>query len=172
MTELIKFFFNISILKANPQDLPSSSFLMMMTVGAYGLLSFMISLLELSIGQAMISAFADTLLLTALAYISLWIISTPERRTQTITALAGTGVILQFIAWPILLWISSINDTDSLLNHIPQWALLLLVIWNILMIAHILRHALTVALPITFGISVLYVYFSIRIASILFIAAG
>jgi hypothetical protein len=172
MTALIHFFFNISILRAKPQSLPASPFLMISTLTAYGLISLLISLIELPVIQAFFSALVDTALLVTLAFISLWIIDTPERRLQTITALAGTGSLLQLIAWPILLWLSSVGEADnSTLLYIPRWGLLLLVIWNILVIAHILRHALSVSLPITFGISVLYMYFAIRIANILFIAA-
>jgi len=138
----------------------------------YSLMSFLISLIELPIIQAFFSAFVDTTLLVTLAFISLWINDTPERRLQTITALAGAGSLLQLVAWPILFWLSSAGEVDnSTLLFIPRWALLLLVLWNILVIAHILRHALSVSLPITFGISVLYMYFAIRIANILFIAA-
>lgn len=175
MTALIQFFFNISILRAKPQDLPSSSFLMITTVATYSLFSLMISAIELRLSSALLSAFADTALLISLAYVSLWIIGAPERRVKIITALAGTGSLLQLIAWPILFWLSSAGetpvDTQSVMLFFPRSALLLLVIWNILVIAHILRHALAVALPITFIISVLYMYFTIQIANILFIAA-
>ncbi len=173
MITLIRFFFDIATLRANPQDLAASSFMMMATTAAYCFLSFTISLIELSFLKAAVSALVDTGLLVALAVISLWIADSLERRIQTITALAGAGALLQLIAWPILFWLSrSAEATDNALLFIPRWGLLLLVIWNVLVIAHILRHALSVALPITFGISVLYIYFSIRIANMIFLAPG
>lgn len=172
MTELLKLFFKISLLKANPQDVPPSSFLMMLSIAVYGLLSLIISTIELPIAKAIFSALIDTGLLFALASVSLWIIGASERKAQTVTALAGTGSIVQIIAMPIMLWLSQIGEADASLLFLPRWALLLLVIWNITIIAHILRHALSLAFPIAIGIAVLYVYFTIRVASILFIAAG
>lgn len=172
MTALIKLFLDICFFKANPQDIPASRFLATGAVILYAALSLLISIIELPPGNAILSAFTDTAILVALGGVSLWIIGKQERSSQTITALAGTGVILQLIAWPVLFWLSGFDDPNSGYLAFPRWGLLLLVLWNVMIIAHILRHALSVALPIAIGISVLYMYFTIRIASILFAAAG
>jgi len=173
MNTLVRFFFNITILRANPQDLTASPFMMLATLATYCFLSFTISIIELPFLRATVSALVDTALLALFAFVCLWITDRPERRSQTITALAGTGALLQVIAWPILYWLSSsVDASQSTLIFIPRWTLLLLVIWNVLVIAHILRHALSVMISITFGISVLYMYFSIRIANMIFLAPG
>ena len=171
MPILLNLFIDICCFKANPQDIPSSKFLALMMALLYGVLSLSISLIELPLAQSFFSALVDTTLLIALGLVSLWITGKPERREQTVAALTGTGALLQIIAWPILFWLSQTSDSQSTLLMIPRWGLLILVIWNIVIIGHILRHALSVALPITVGISVLYMYFTIRIASILFVAA-
>jgi len=171
MNTLVQFFFNIALLKANPQDLNASPFMMFVTATVYCFFSFTISLIELSFLHALVSALVDTGLLVLFAMACLWITDKPERRIQTITALTGTGALLQIIAWPILYWLSTdVAAADSAFIFIPRWSLLLLVIWNVLVIAHILRHALSVNIPITFGISVLFMYFSIRIANMIFLA--
>lgn len=172
MTKLFKLFFDIALLRAAPQDIPSSTFLSISSVVLYALLSATISAIELPLPNAILSALVDTGLLIALAHVSLSIAGASERKTQTVTALAGTGALVQLLAWPTFFWLSHTEEAKSALLFIPQWALLLLVLWNIVIIAHILRHALSLSLPMTIGISVLYTYFSIRMASILFIAAS
>lgn len=171
MLVLLNLFFNICRLRANPQDIPSSTFLMVLALLSYGLFSLLISIIEIPIGNAILSSSVDTLLLMGLAIVSLWIRNLPERKTQTITALAGTGTLLQLVAWPILFWLSQDNDTLSEFSLL-RWILLILVFWNVVVIAHILRHALSVTYTIGAGIALLYVYLSIRIADILFIAAS
>ena len=172
MIILLKLFFNICRFRAAPQDIPASIFLKIVTVITYGLTSMAISLLEMPVGNALLSALVDTLMLIGLAQASLWIRNYPERKTQTICALAGTGTLLQLMAWPILIWLSQNDATLSTIASPPRWILLFLVIWNLAIIAHILRHALSLTFPIAAGISLLYVYLSIRVASILFIAAS
>lgn len=171
MSKLLNLFVDICCFKAKPQDIPSSRFLALITILFYTVLSLSISLIELPLAQSFFSALVDTTLLVALGLVSLWITGKPERRAQTVAALTGTGALLQIIAWPILFWLSNTSDPQSSMLMIPRWSLLVLVIWNIVIIGHILRHALSVVLPITIGISVLYMYFTIRIASILFVAA-
>lgn len=170
MIILLKLFFNICLFRAAPQDIPASNFLKIITVITYGLLSMGISLLEMPVGNAVLSALVDTLMLVGLAQASLWIRNFPERKTQTISALAGTGALLQLLAWPILNWLFQ-NDAAEFATPL-RWIYLFLVLWDLAIIAHILRHALSLTFPITAGISVLYVFLSYRVANILYIAAS
>jgi hypothetical protein len=170
MIILLKLFFNICLFRAAPQDIPTSTFLKTITVITYGLSSMGISLLEMPVGNAVLPALVDTLMLVGLAQASLWIRNFPERKTQTISALAGTGTLVQLMAWPMLNWLFQ-NDVAQFASPL-RWIYLFLVLWNLAIIAHILRHALSLTFPIATGIAVLYVFLSYRVANILFIAAS
>ena len=130
-------------------------------------MGFAVSSLSQSLVQAMVASLIDTAMLVGLALAGLWVRSFKDRTTQTITALAGTGAIIGLIGYPIMIYLHSLG-TDE-----PTFAglfLLLLIVWNVMVIGHILRHALSLPYWAGIGISVFYMYTSIRIMSALFIA--
>ncbi len=169
MNALLKVFIDLCRLKAAPQDLPCSRFLMMLTITAYLLLGLGISLMEQSPGLALLSAGVDTGLMIGLAYLGLWIKSAVERLMQTITALCGTGAIFDLMSWPLVGLLQQARETDpSSLGLL----LILFFIWIIVVIGNILRHALEMPLWLGIGISLLYVYTSLRVMVALQIAGG
>jgi len=141
MTALLQLFINLCRLRSTPQDLPTSHFLMMLTAAGYFLVGLAVSLLEP----------VDTLMLAALAWLSLWIIGKTPRFTQTYTALAGTGVLFGLLGWPLITFLQGLPEGQG-----SSLSLLLLglIIWNIMVIGHILRHALGIMMRV---MSALYI---------------
>ena len=167
MTALLQLFINLCRLRSTPQDLPTSHFLMMLTAAGYFLVGLAVSLLEQSLGLAILSAAVDTLMLAALAWLSLWIIGKTPRFTQTYTALAGTGVLFGLVGWPLITFLQGLPEGQG-----SSLSLLLLglVIWNIMVIGHILRHALGIMMWAASSVALFYMYLSIRVMSALYIA--
>jgi len=167
MNALIILTFNIMRLRAAPQDLPHSRFLMLLCIGAYLLMGLVIAALDQTFGLALLSAGVDTLLLVGLAWLALWIRGYQSRMTQTVTAFAATGTLFEFIGWPLVAYLqqTSADDPSSL-----SLLLLVLIIWNISVIGHILRHAVDVSIWVGTGIALLYIYTSIRVMVALQIA--
>ncbi len=167
MNALVILIFNIIRLRAAPQDLPHSRFLMLLCIGSYLLMGLVIASLDQTFGLALLSASIDTLLLVGLAWLALWIRGFRGRIIQTVTAFAATGTLFEFISWPLVIYLqqTSADDPSSL-----SILLLALVIWNISVIGHILRHAVDVPMWIGTGIALLYIYTSIRVMIALQIA--
>ncbi len=167
MNALIILIFNIMRLRAAPQDLPHSRFLMLLCIGAYLLMGVVIAALDQTFGLALLSAGIDTLLLIGLAWLALWIRGYQGRIIQTVTAFAATGTLFEFMGWPLVAYLqqTSADDPSSL-----SILLLVLVIWNISVIGHILRHSVDVPMWIGTGIALLYIYTSIRVMVALQIA--
>ena len=168
MIALLKVFIDLCRLKAAPQDLPYSQFLMMLTIAAYLLLGLGISLMEQSPGLALLSAGVDTGLMIGLAYLALRTKNVGERFVQTTTALCGTGAIFELASWPLVGILQAGDDSTSSLSLL----LLLFFVWIIAVIGNILRHALEMPLWLGIGISLLYVYTSLRVMLALQIASG
>lgn len=169
MNALLNVFIDLCRLKAAPQDLPYSQFLMALTIAAYLLLGLGISSMEQSLGLALLSAGVDTGLMIGLAYLGLWIKSAKERLVQTTTALCGTGAIFEFISWPLVGLLQQASDDSP--NSLGL-LLILFFVWIIAVIGNILRHALEMPLWLGIGISLLYVYTSLRVMVALQIASG
>jgi len=137
-------FINLCLLRANPQDLPAASTLTVMALLAYTLVSVGLSFSDLGLGRAALWAVLDTGVLAILTHSALLLRRFPERFYQTLTALMGSGALLGLLAWPIV----------ALQNVTAQ---LIMLVWNLAVVAHILRHALSV--PLALGIIVSLGYF-------------
>ncbi len=133
-------FFDICRLRLKPQDLPHSNALLGVTLLAYTILSVLLSLLQFSAQEALLSALVDTCLLVILISSLLFFTNHSTRITQTLTALAGTNCILGIISFPLMLWFGFSEGGMS----IPILLLLTLIVWNMFIYAHIIHHALTV----------------------------
>ncbi len=145
MTALLTLFFNLCLLRAKPQDLPASGLLL----GAYFLTGLMIALTEQSVGYSLLAALADSAVLALLTHTVLLLRKRPGRLPQTLAALAGTGAVIQLIAWPLL---------ASPVLLIP------LLIWSLTINAHILRHALEISLGLAILISLGFLLMSATVA--------
>ncbi len=167
MTTLLLLFIDLCRLRSTPQDLPCSHFLMMLTAASYFAIGLAMSLLELPLGMAILSATVDTLMLAALAWFSLWITGKTPRFTQTYTALAGIGILFGLVAWPLLTFLQGLPEGQS--SSLPL-LLLGLVIWNIMVIGHILHRALGITMWAASGVALFYMYLSLRVMSTLYIA--
>jgi hypothetical protein len=117
---------------------------------------------------AIASVVIDTALMLALAYAGLWVRTFENRTTQTITALAGTGILFGIFAAPIM-YLISYNTSDEV--SIASFVFLILVMWQISVIGHIMRHALSIPFWAGFGISLFYIYTSFRVMSFLVVVS-
>ena len=85
----------------------------------------------------------DTSLLILLTHSLLYIVHYSARVNKTLTALAGTNSILGILSIPLLFWLKQLNLQPGEVA-LPELLLLGLIVWNIVVYAHILRHALEV----------------------------
>ena len=146
--KLLKTFINLCLLRANPQDLPAAPVLTVGALLAYMLVSVGLSAPDLGLGRAASWAVLDTLVLAILTHSALLIRRFPERLYQTLTALMGSSALLGLAAWPL------INSQNTVLQ-------IVLLLWNLAVVAHILRHALSV--PLALGFIVSFGYFTLEL---------
>ena len=171
MKKLIEQFWSICLLRTAPQDLPASVTLTSLTVILYMATSFMMAAPQLPLGSSALAAFIDTLLMSSMSYIMLWARLMPDRWRQTLTALAGSGTLLGAIAIPLVYWEAQAGGSSQA-ALMPQMLLLAMLLWNLAVIAHVLRHALSIAMVLGALLSTFYLYISIRIIRTLFFAVS
>src|SRR3989344_4139449 len=115
----LKIFLGICLLRANPQDLPTSNRLMLAALIAYGLADVIGVLDMLSLGSAALAAAVDTLLLIVATHLALRWRHAENRFPQTLSALAGCGALLSLpagVAVSLLYIILSMGVTGLLVN--------------------------------------------------------
>ena len=67
------------------------------------------------------------------------------RLPQTLTALAGTGILFTVLALPAMVSLDNLNSSGGDAS-VPALLLLVLIFWNLAVIVHIMRQALVVPL--------------------------
>lgn len=170
MTQLIQIFWEICLLRKGPQDLPASHVLLGLSLVAYGTVSVVIAHTILAkLPMAILAAAVDTFLLAILSRVLLWARLLSNRWNQTCTALAGTGCIFEIALWPINVWQHAIGNTEPTFS-LPLVLVLTVLVWNVAVIAHILRHALSTSLFNGALLAVVYTYSTISVFRSLFIS--
>jgi len=168
MKLLLQRFIDICLLRAGPQDLPASTVLLILALTAYCTAGLLLSLVNTSLANAVLLVVIDALLLAGLAYLILWIRMFTVRFRQALTALAGSGAILEFTVWPVVYWqqLSATTDGPGLL--VASLLLWVWLFWNIAVVGHILRHTLSTSFFNGVLLSLLYMFISISVIRSLF----
>lgn len=171
MPQLIRLFYRLCILRSNPQDFPPSRVLEALCIFTYACISVSVGIsLELGTGLALFRGLVKTLLLLGLGFAGLWVVDKPSRRCQTTIALTGSGAAFSLVAWPLWVTLNQLAVDATLARLLVIIALCVLVVWSLVVIAHILRQALAVSHAVAGGITLLYAIFSIKVT--LFIIKG
>ena len=141
-------FLNICLLRANPQDLPTSTSLLILALLAHFAVEMLTAFGKVPLWNAFFSSAASTLLLVAVIHTALLLRNLQVRVKQTLTALAGCGAGLILLAFLAI----------SLLHtQLPLWLVgLPFLIWLLVVYGHILRHAFSISFGLAIAVSVLY----------------
>ncbi|HFD91658.1 MAG TPA: hypothetical protein ENJ22_00030 [Gammaproteobacteria bacterium] len=165
-------FFDICLLRAGPQDLPSSTLLLGLALLLYFVIGVLLTVISVSLVEAVVLVVADIALLGGLVYVLLWANNLLDRLIRVWTALLGSGAFFETLALPLLAWqqqimdnaqseVISLNETGVVVSSLLLW---LVLFWNLIVIGHILRHALSTLLPIGIALSVAYMFISITLS--------
>lgn len=148
---------NISLLRANPQDLPTSTIPTVVAVVLYYVVDIITALAWTSFEYAAVAAAVDTLLLGALTYSTLKLRRHGERFLQTLTALAGCGAILGIVTTAFSAVVP--GGASSLYVSLPA------LFWLLAVYGHILRHALEVPYMAGIAATAIYLFLSLIVVS-------
>lgn len=159
MKDLIKLFVNISLLKSKPQDLPTSEFfaVLLAVINLVGG-ALVVSKSFGSLTAAFQAQLLDVVLVALLIKAALQLTGKSARFYQTISALYGTGILINLVSVPLMIMTPEVSAQGEAAQGGP-WALfyLILVFWTIAIGAHILRH--TFEIPFALGVAFSVSYF-------------
>ena len=167
MFHLIKMFWDICAVKTGPQDLPTSNFLLGLVLLAYFVTGTVVAAIQWPFSQAVLAAVLDTAFLALLSRVLLWTRMLSGRFVQTLTALAGCGALMTVIATPLVLWQTWVGVTDANAPTLPSWLLMIWMVWNVVVVGHIIRHALSTVLPLGIGLAAVYAYITFELMRII-----
>lgn len=159
MAALIKPFLDICLLNANPQDLPASQALLVIALLAYGFLGLILALPMYGLRSSLLQVGVELLMLMGYTKLVLQWRAHGERYTQTLSALAGSGAILEVVAIPLAYSIYESSSGGRPTDAFTLLVYLLLVGWLLLVYGHVFRHALESRLWV--GVVVGFVYIAL-----------
>lgn len=154
-------FLQICLLRQGPQDLPSSGILLGIALTAHTVTAILLSNISLNVLGAVLAGLLDTVLLVALTATLLYVQRRGARILQTVTALAGTGAVVTFVALPVSGWLHG-ADPSAGEGGFALLLLLILTAWSLAVAAHIFRHALSV--PYFVGLILAMVFYGISVS--------
>jgi len=164
MQALVRFFWEMFLLRRRPQDLPASTpltvllLLVNLVVGTVGS-----GQMFESAATALSANVLDAALLAVLLGIALQLRGHLERWQQTYACFLGIGALvgLAMLLYRLPLNLLALDELVDTLN-------LILVIWAHVVLGHVLRHAIQVPLGLGVVVAFVYTLFSLRIVSYYF----
>jgi len=154
MGQILLAFIDICRLRSTPQDLPGSNFLLLVALA--GMLSVNAAAAVICDKKAMLLEFAVLIIFTAGV---LTLAGRQNRFVQTLTALAGTDAIINFLYLPIGYW--NLLEQAGVHTGTPQFIGLIMFIWNTIVLSHIFRHALSSWFIVGFFTAICYVWIAV-----------
>jgi hypothetical protein len=153
-------------LRGGPQHLPASRPLMLFLLSAYLLQNVLTGTRLEDPDAASKSLVAVAVQVAAAAALLRWR-RHPARFVQTVTALAGVGIVFNAISWMILARLDASQAQPQL-----AMAWFAVFIWSLAVDAHIYRHALSVRLPVAMLITVVLLAVSYLMIDLLFLGGS
>lgn len=151
MQQLFKLFWEICLLRRGPQDVPAAHVLFWPLVIVGLIVDLLIAVNFVDFQSALPMIITSTVVLFGVVIVLLYISGYGNRILQTLTALVGTGLIFSLIRLPLMLIIKLVPGNTGTFGFIEIFIL----VWGLVVIAHILRHALSIQLflaaALTFG---------------------
>lgn len=134
--------FELCLLKRAPQDDPLSPAALWFAGLAYLVTDLVIAAVGSGMRAATAMTAIDMVVLLAFTYMLLRISGRPGRLGQTLTALFGSGALLGLFALPLVQQAAKAQHNGEAVGGLAlMW--LLLVVWSVVVRAHIFRHALS-----------------------------
>jgi hypothetical protein len=162
MQQFIYLFWQMALLRRSPADAPDSSFLLVVVGGGYLLINLVTVILTNAASQAFVLILADLALLSAWALGVLTSFGKRARLTQTLTALLGTGGLLQLISLPLSL---TAEVGLTWLTNLSVLAFLFILLWAVTVYGFIVARAIETSVGIGMFFASIYFLLSFQLAA-------
>ncbi len=146
---LLQAFVDIALFRRGPQDLPAASVLLYPVLAFWTLLNTVIAGFDLPAPYALLVGLENTIVPVVFTAFILRSSGRPGRIPQTLTALAGTGALINIIAMPVVYAMAEARRAGTPVEGVAL-AWLLVFVWSLFVSAHIYRHALNTRLLVGF----------------------
>ena len=167
MKAIVRTCWEICLLRQGPQVFPRSWLLFAVMLAVYLVMDAILFVAQGTRGFAILyQTLFDTALLAAFLALVLGLWQKLERFDQTAVALFGTGTLIMIAAVPVSL-AATLPHLASM-QYVAEVLIYGILAWSILVIAHVIRHALDTKLSIGILIAGAYTVINILLFGLLF----
>jgi hypothetical protein len=165
LNALFNYFVNLCLLRAAPQDLPSSSPLLGVVFVINALIgTLLMATTELGPGLALVESLFELALMLGVLRTALFLRGHPARFNQGATAVMGSSILMSLLALPLLAGgVASGGENGG-----GVMLLLGLVVWSVVILGHILRHTFDLTPGQGVAVAALYSFASYQLTTSLF----
>jgi len=156
MQEIVKAFWQIALFRQGPDSLPVSRLLLYMAAGVYVFVDILVISILYPRPAVMPLLLADTVLLVVWCVALLNLFGLQARLSQTLTALFGTGALLQVLGFPWSAW-PSLGMPFEFPLVLRALILLAILLWTVAVYGNIFARALE--RPLGIGVALALAYF-------------
>ncbi len=172
MLALLDAFLQIVLRRRGPEDLPDSAFLLCLALAAYAIAQLPTAgVIFGATSTAIMAIVVDCVLLTTVFWLLLYFTGHAPRFRQTLTALAGTGALLALAQAP-LVYLARLAGTAGQPAAGPTLGLLALLLWSIIIQAHIASRALSGGYGVGLAVALVYFILSYEVSGLFAPTAG
>lgn len=172
MLALLDALFQIVMRRRGPEDLPDSAFLLGLLLAAYALVQLPTAVMVFGrAGVGLAAVLVDCLLLAGCFWLLLQWTGHAPRYRQTLAALAGTGALFATAQLP-LVYLARLSAIEGQPAAGPTLGLLLLLLWSIVVQAHITARALSASFGLGLGLALVYFVLSYQVSGFFLPQAG
>ena len=136
-------FFDICLFKAGPADVPSSHWLLKLTLLVYFILGVIVSRLDSAWDVSLFTSLTDVLVMMIFIWLILTFRGLQARYKQTLTAMAGAGSCIGIIGIPVVMLFNQVGEQERLSNY-SMLLMIAVMFWSLMVTAHIFRTALDI----------------------------
>lgn len=162
MNALLRLFLDIALFRKGPQDVPESRVLLSLALASDLAISTVVGALEGDVLDAVLQALLASLLLLAFLGLVLLLTSHRGRFTKTATAVLGCDALVTLVALPVSLVSDALSGLSLLIMGI--------LIWNLMIFAHILKHALDIRYALSLALALIFTLTSLDLMARIFSA--
>ena len=155
------------ILKAAPQDLTYSLQITAQYAVAYILSGIVVLQTTIDPDDMLAGLLLGLVIQGAFTYLVLRALNHSARFVQTLGAILGVGILFNLLSWPVLSVLADENSVESLRSSMSLM-FLLLISWEVLVKAHIFKHALEMKMYSALALSFSLFFISVALSQLLF----
>ncbi len=163
---VIRTLVSILLLRSGPQDLPFSQNLLVVMLFLYITSGVLVLQDSVDSSHAAANMIVDLLVMLFFTYIVLTALDHKPRFVQTMTAMAGVGVLFHLLAWPLLMQAEMVEEAEAL-PVAASLTLLMILSWNLLVVSYIYRQALQVTMTNSILLSFALFFLSMTVSQLI-----